>query len=781
MNRKRRTEVLPGKAEFERNAVRRILMQFAFLFLAGFFAAATSASAQTVYYSNGTGGGGWMTLSTWKGSPTTPPDSLDDVVISAGDSVYTNPTASVGCHNIEIQSGAILTVLGSTAGGGMTVKGTFTIDKNAWFYNAYSSLTGWPDNAASYSIDPASNYVLTPASSSTFGANTADSTFGNVIVERTSGTSAGANLTIQGNLIIESGSTGPVFRGIAVATAPTPSETFVHHVMGNVDVISGTFAAADGDLAGMICIWNIDGNVTIGDSSTADKQARFGPFSSSNADSKVGVFNIGGNLSLVNGGRLQCGTSSGDNATTETGVINLKGNFYMDSKAYTASNSFGQFAINFVGNKTQTVSLGSPLGFSPNSGGAFPTFCDTVAAGAKVVFDGGVNWGAVSGSPYEPANGWGSWVVNGTLMLSPTDTITGNQTFAVNKGGTLGVGSVDGITTTATQGNIQVAATRTYSTEGNYTYDGTAAQAVGNGLPATVNNLSIMNPAGVTLAGNTTVAGDLTLSGGGKLMLGSQTLTVSNPAANAVAGDSASYVVGSLTRALGTATGAYQFPIGTSTDYRGATLNYTTAPSAASNLTASFTAADPTNNGFPAGISGYWNGGYWTVASSGTPGGVYNLSVYAKGVPSIDTGSVSLMNKAALTDAWKASGQSGSVSGNYVTENGVSALGIFGVGYGTATGVIQRVSGVPTRIAIANFPNPFNPTTQLQFAVPKNSHVVLNVYNVLGQKVATLVDQNMTPGIYQRVFDGSRYASGIYFARLSVDNHVVMDKMLMIK
>lgn len=780
MIKKGRNAGLSERADRRRFFAGRFRALAAVMFLAS-AVAATTASAQAVYYSNGTGGGNWMSSSTWQGNPATPPDSLDDVYIVAGDSVYTSPVAAVGCNNMEIQSGAKLTVLGSTTGGGLTVKGTFKIDKDGWFYNAYSSLTGWPSNAASYDIDPASNYVLTPASSGTFGSNSADSTFGNVIVLRTEGTSGGANLTIQGNLIIESGSSGPVFRGIGVATAPSPSETFVHHIMGNVDVISGTFAGADGDLSGMTCVWNIDGNVTVGDSSTASKIARFGPFTSANADPKYAVINIGGNMSLINGGRLQCGSSSGDNATSETGIINLKGNFTMDKTAYTASNTFGQFAINFVGNKTQTVSLASPLGFSPNSGGAFPTFCDTVAAGANVAFQGGNVWGHVSGSPYEPANGWGSWVVNGSLALSPTDTITGNQTFTVNKGGTLGIGSVDGITTTGTQGNIQVAATRTYSSEGNYTYDGTAAQVTGNGLPATVNNLTVTNPAGVTLAGNTTVAGNLRLSGGGKLTLGSQTLMVSNPLANAVAGDSVSYVIGNLTRAQGTAAGSYQFPIGTATDYRGATLDYTTAPSAATNLTLSFSSADPTNVGLPTGISGYWNGGYWSVSSSGTAGGVYNLSLYAKGIPNIDTGSVSLLNKAALVDVWKASGTSGSVSGNYVTEDGVSALGIFGVGYGTVTGIVQRVDGVPTRIAIANFPNPFNPTTQLQFAVPKNAHVVLNVYNVLGEKVATLVDQSMPAGVYQRVFDGSRYASGIYFARLSVDDHVIMDKMLMLK
>lgn len=753
------------------------------LFLA-FLMNTQPAVAQIYSTGSNSGGASWTSFSTWVGGVV--PDSTQDVVIVSNDSVYTSPSSAVLCNNIDIQSGAKLSVLGSSSGGGITVKGSFTVETNSWFYNGYTSETGWPNNAASYSIDPASNYVLTGAGSSTFGSNSADSTFGNVyVLNRTTGVSGGANLTILGDLRINTGGTGTTFRGISATTAAGPSgPSLVHHVKGNAYLISGVWSAVDGDLGTgtpMTCIWNIDGNVTVGDPSTTSGQARMGPFTSANSNTKHGIFNIGGSLRVTNGARLQCGSSSSDNAPNEVGEVNLKGNFTLDSTAAVAGNTFGSYAINFVGTGTQQVTIKVPMGFSQGSTGAYPTFCDTVASGATVVFTGGRPWGRVGGStpPSKPANGWGTFVVNGAVQFSPTDTLMGNQDFLLGKGGTLGIATASGVDTSNT-GNVQVTGTRTYPTSANYLYVGAAAQVSGNGLPTTVGNLTVDNSAGVTLQKSTTIAGKLTLMSG-LLTTGGNALSVSNNQASAVIGDSSSYVVGSLVRAQGTTTGAYLFPTGTATDYRGATVNFTTAPSAASNLTASFTAADPTSVGLPKGISGYWDGGYWTIASDGTPGGTFGLTLYTKDVPSIDTGSVTILEKPLLTSLWSAAGTAGSVNGNLITETGVSSFGIFGIGYGTITGVLERVDGVPTKIALTNFPNPFNPSTQIQFAVTKTAHVTLTIYNDLGQKVATLVDQNLNAGVYRRIFDGSLLATGVYLSRLNVGDQVIVSKMLLIK
>ena len=83
-----------------------------------------------------------------------------------------------------------------------------------------------------------------------------------------------------------------------------------------------------------------------------------------------------------------------------------------------------------------------------------------------------------------------------------------------------------------------------------------------------------------------------------------------------------------------------------------------------------------------------------------------------------------------------------------------------------------------------NYPNPFNPTTTIQFNLPQDAFVTLKVFNILGQEVATLVNhEQMTEGLNEVDFDGSRLASGVYFYRLTVNDGVFQQvkKMMLIK
>ena len=94
-----------------------------------------------------------------------------------------------------------------------------------------------------------------------------------------------------------------------------------------------------------------------------------------------------------------------------------------------------------------------------------------------------------------------------------------------------------------------------------------------------------------------------------------------------------------------------------------------------------------------------------------------------------------------------------------------------------------QVGAAPKVFALAqNYPNPFNPTTTMQFTVPNDGRATLKVYNTLGQKVATLFDGAASAGEYhQATFDGSRFASGIYFARLEFGGQSLVKKLLMTK
>ena len=80
-----------------------------------------------------------------------------------------------------------------------------------------------------------------------------------------------------------------------------------------------------------------------------------------------------------------------------------------------------------------------------------------------------------------------------------------------------------------------------------------------------------------------------------------------------------------------------------------------------------------------------------------------------------------------------------------------------------------------------NYPNPFNPTTTIRYSVPKNSLVTLKVYDILGNEVTTLVNEEKTIGTYEVQFDASGLASGIYFYQLKADNYSNTKKLILMK
>jgi len=80
-----------------------------------------------------------------------------------------------------------------------------------------------------------------------------------------------------------------------------------------------------------------------------------------------------------------------------------------------------------------------------------------------------------------------------------------------------------------------------------------------------------------------------------------------------------------------------------------------------------------------------------------------------------------------------------------------------------------------------NFPNPFNPSTVISYAIPSTGRVTLSVYDVLGNKVSSLVDEEQAPGTYSLRFSGEGLASGIYFYSITHNSTVITKKMQLIK
>src|SRR5208283_2271324 len=102
------------------------------------------------------------------------------------------------------------------------------------------------------------------------------------------------------------------------------------------------------------------------------------------------------------------------------------------------------------------------------------------------------------------------------------------------------------------------------------------------------------------------------------------------------------------------------------------------------------------------------------------------------------------------------------------------------------TGVVPSVKAQPTAIPAKfdlsqNYPNPFNPTTTINYSVPQTGTVSLKVYNLLGQEVATLFSGVQQIGNHTAVFDGSRFASGVYFYRLEAGNNTMTKKLVLMK
>ena len=80
-----------------------------------------------------------------------------------------------------------------------------------------------------------------------------------------------------------------------------------------------------------------------------------------------------------------------------------------------------------------------------------------------------------------------------------------------------------------------------------------------------------------------------------------------------------------------------------------------------------------------------------------------------------------------------------------------------------------------------NFPNPFNPTTTIQYQLPQDARVTLKVYDILGSEVATLVNEEQQAGYREVQFNGISYASGMYVYRLTAGNNISTKKMMVVK
>jgi hypothetical protein len=120
--------------------------------------------------------------------------------------------------------------------------------------------------------------------------------------------------------------------------------------------------------------------------------------------------------------------------------------------------------------------------------------------------------------------------------------------------------------------------------------------------------------------------------------------------------------------------------------------------------------------------------------------------------------------------------------GSYGIHNPKFAIAVLQQSLRTLTGVDQVNNLAPKEYSLSqNFPNPFNPSTQILFSLPEAGDVTLKVYDAIGNELATLHKGFLAAGNYTFNWNASAYASGVYFYKLTAGNFNKVKKMILMK
>lgn len=474
-------------------------------------------------------------------------------------------------------------------------------------------------------------------------------------------------------------------------------------------------------------------------------------------------------------------------------------------------------------------------------------------------------------------------VSNGAAAVCGTYPIWGFGSFTLNNGGTLSIGSPQGISLTDSSGNICLKGTRKYNSAANYIYNGSFAQITGNGLPASLNCISINNPMGVTLTNSLQILDTLKLMVG-NLILGDRNLVIGDT--SVVSGSSAdSYVV---TNNLGVMiynnlirNTDIKLPIGTTDSYNPVILNYTgTVDTFKASVKPVFdhspvdinkvvnrqwTVSENNSGGSIASLKLCWvsgneasgfnastqvmlgrfDGSGWyevpaTVTGTGIISDPYTASVsgiaqfypFALGndgalpvellafygeadnadiflhwntATEINSNSFVIERKDMSDKKWS---KVGSVPANFLSNSPRSYSFTDKIlkpgGYQYRLKMIDndgsfqysKIIELNAKLSMVlelsqNYPNPFNPSTRINYKIPYDSDVLIEVFNVLGMRVAQLVNEFKGAGYYYVDFDVYRgnmgISSGVYYYKLTcVDKRTgtslnLLKKMIILK
>jgi hypothetical protein len=137
-------------------------------------------------------------------------------------------------------------------------------------------------------------------------------------------------------------------------------------------------------------------------------------------------------------------------------------------------------------------------------------------------------------------------------------------------------------------------------------------------------------------------------------------------------------------------------------------------------------------------------------------------------------------NEPGLIGYWKFDEGTGSTTAD-LTSNGNNGTISGAIWVPGATPVEDGVNTLQSYNLLQNYPNPFNPSTAIRYSLPTSEFVTVKVYDILGNEVTTLVNEEKERGVYTVNFDASQLASGLYLYRLQAGSFVVTKKMILLR
>lgn len=678
--------------------------RFSFLLIFIFSSINIFAATNGDYRSLATGN--WNAATSWEKynglswvAAATSPTSADGIITIQSSHTIT-VTVSVTTDEVILNTGSVLTIatgktltIANGTGNDFTVNGTL---------NIYGTLT---NNSNSIML-LASLAVLKNGGVHTFSAGATMEINNNGIYRREDAsltTSAGI-ITVNSGGIYQHNLDG---QNIPLATWNSGSLCEVIGLTttkpGNLDQ---TFYSFTWNCASQTSVENLTGKITNIDGdltfiSTGSGTVRLGQSENYSLTIVGNYYHQGGTVYattksllcsiLVRGNFFLTGGSfAGTDASKDNGegspTINVEGDFSISSGTF----DFNQYTSNSSGKGITTLNL---YGNYTQSGG---TMTETATSTGR----GDFNFAKTGTQYFSKTSGTISNTINfkinsGAIVDIATSVLTGAGTFTLLSGGGLNMGSANGITQTSALGNVQVTGIRSYSTGGDYKYNGLIAQVTGDGLPATINKLTVSNSLHVTLTNTYSVSNTLTFTSG-NFITSSDTLIVGTSTATlGSVSRTSGHVVGYLKRWIGAAaTSNILFPIGSANYYEGMNYSFTVAPSVAGSITTTYAATNPGKNGFnlydsPDSIINIGYGLWTSTTGNGLTGGTFSNDITATGLTGVtDYATLHLLRRASSGSAWTIAGVhsvgTGSNAIPIVHRTGMTSHGQFGIGSGSS-------------------------------------------------------------------------------------------------